>query len=74
MALHGHVLIRLVFACPAVDVVEDKPSMRQVETAEAKRYAASIGALVVEASAKSGKNVSEMFDKVRDRQLANEGE
>lgn len=47
-----------------LDMVEENPSLRQVETAEAKRYASSIGALVVEASAKSGKNVNEMFEKL----------
>jgi small GTP-binding protein len=47
-----------------LDIVEDNPQLRQVETAEAKRYASSIGALLVEASAKSGKNVNEMFEQL----------
>ncbi len=54
---------------PSVDVVQENPSMRKVDFAEAKRYASSIGAVVVEASAKTGENVNEMFDQVRSSSL-----
>lgn len=47
-----------------LDIVEENPQLRQVEIAEAKRYAQSIGALVIEASAKNGTNVNEMFEQL----------
>jgi len=49
-----------------LDAVEQNPSLRKVELAEAKKYATSIGAEVLEVSAKSGTNVSEAFSNVVD--------
>jgi len=46
------------------DVVEDREDLRKVSLAEAKRYASSINAHVLEASAKSGKNIREAFEQV----------
>lgn len=47
-----------------LDVVQANPALRKVDFAEAKRYASSINAVVVEASAKTGENVNEMFTQV----------
>jgi len=47
-----------------VDVVESNPSHRRVEFGDARRYAASVGATVLEVSAKTGVNVSEAFQTV----------
>jgi len=47
-----------------VDMVESNPSSRRVEFAEARRYALSIGATVLEVSAKTGVNVNEAFSQV----------
>lgn len=47
-----------------LDICEENPSKRHVEPGEAKRYADSIGGLCLEASAKTGKNVTEVFDQV----------
>jgi len=43
------------------DMVEERPEMRQVQEAEARRYAQSIDAGFMEVSAKSGKNVAMVF-------------
>jgi len=47
-----------------LDLVEEEESLRKVEFTEAKKYADSIDANVIEASAKSGKNVADIFCKV----------
>jgi len=47
-----------------LDLVQAQPNLRKVDLGEAKRYAQSIGAEVVEASAKTGENINEMFNKV----------
>jgi len=46
------------------DLCEGDESARKVSLAEAKRYAATINADVLEASAKSGVNINEMFEQV----------
>jgi small GTP-binding protein len=46
------------------DLVADRPAARQVDAAEARRYAQSIGALLFEASAKTGAGVAEAFQRV----------
>ncbi len=48
----------------AVDLVESNPGGRQVDFAEAKRYAATLGAPIFEVSAKSGTSVPDAFVKV----------
>jgi len=47
-----------------LDLVDEDPNRREVDIAEAKRYASSLGAVVIEASAKSGKNVNDLFHQV----------
>jgi len=47
-----------------LDTVKDKPELRKVDFAIAQRYASSINAVVVEASAKTGENVNAMFNQV----------
>jgi small GTP-binding protein len=47
------------------DLVEQDPSLRKVDKAEAKRYAQTIDAEVFEASAKTGTNVADIFSHVR---------
>jgi len=44
-----------------LDLVESNPALRRVELGEAKRYAATINANVLEVSARSGANVSDAF-------------
>ena len=62
--LRGEENCCLVLAGNKLDAVEQNPSLRKVELAEAKAYAASIGAEVLEVSAKTGTNVSEAFSQV----------
>jgi small GTP-binding protein len=50
-----------------LDIVEANPELRQVDTAAAEQYATSVGAQVVEVSAKSGKNVNDIFEKLVSR-------
>jgi len=57
-----------------LDLVEENPSLREVDTNEAKRYATSVKALVVEASAKTGKNVPAMFDQLVMRCFEQQGD
>lgn len=45
-----------------LDLAEADPSRRKVDVAEAKRYASSIGAQLIEVSAKSGTNVNKAFE------------
>src|SRR3954453_18185517 len=45
-----------------VDLVEANPSLRRVPLDEAKRYGASVNAMVVEASAKSGDSIATTFE------------
>jgi hypothetical protein len=47
-----------------VDLVEANPALRRVPLAEAERYAASINARVLEASAKSGDSIVHIFEQV----------
>jgi len=47
-----------------VDLVEANPSARRVPLDEAKRYGASVNAMVVEASAKSGDSIAHTFEQV----------
>eukprot|EP00808_Paulinella_micropora_P005517 g5728.t1 len=47
-----------------LDLVETDPNLRQVNLAEAQRYAKSVGAHVIEASAKSGQNIDKIFQTV----------
>lgn len=47
-----------------LDLVQKHPEYRKVDFAEAKRYATTLNAEVVEASAKSGHNVGEVFIKM----------
>ena len=54
----------LVIVGNKLDSVEQNPSLRKVELAEARQYAQSIGAEVMEVSAKTGTNVSEAFSNV----------
>ena len=51
----------LIIVGNKLDAAQENPSSRQVDLNEAKRYAASIGAQVVEASAKTGENVPQTF-------------
>jgi hypothetical protein len=44
--------------------VDEKPELRQVTFAEAKRYAQSVDATCIEASARDGTNVDAMFASV----------
>jgi len=62
--LRGEENCCLVIVGNKLDAVEQNPSLRKVELAEAQKYAASIGAAVMEVSAKSGTNVSEAFSSV----------
>jgi hypothetical protein len=48
-------------------MVQERPELRKVDLAIAQRYASSINAVVVEASAKTGENVTEMFNQAIDR-------
>ena len=59
--LRGEENCCIVIVGNKLDAVEQNPSLRKVELAEAKRYAASIGAEVMEVSAKTGANVSDAF-------------
>lgn len=47
-----------------LDLVESDPSLRRVPLDEAKRYGASVNAMVVEASAKSGDAIAHTFEQV----------
>lgn len=47
-----------------LDIVEANPSLRRVPLEEAKRYGASVNAMVVEASAKSGGAITNTFEQV----------
>lgn len=47
-----------------LDVVEANPSLRRVPLDEAKRYGASVNAMVVEASAKTGDSIATTFEQV----------
>jgi GTPase SAR1 family protein len=47
-----------------LDLVEKYPEYRKVDFAEAKRYATTLNAEVMEVSAKSGHNVTEVFLKM----------
>lgn len=47
-----------------MDLVEANPSARRVPLDEAKRYGASVNAMVVEASAKSGASIAHTFEQV----------
>lgn len=47
-----------------MDLVESNPSARRVPLDEAKRYGASVNAMVVEASAKSGDSIAHTFEQV----------
>jgi len=47
-----------------LDLVEANPSARRVPLDEAKRYGASVNAMVVEASAKSGDSIAHTFEQV----------
>lgn len=47
-----------------LDLVEANPSARRVPLEEAKRYGASVNAMVVEASAKSGDSIAHTFEQV----------
>ena len=62
--LRGEENCCIVIVGNKLDAVEQNPSLRKVELAEAKQYASSIGAEVMEVSAKSGTNVSEAFSNV----------
>ena len=62
--LRGEENCCIVIVGNKLDAVEQNPSLRKVELAEARQYATSIGAEVLEVSAKSGTNVSEAFSKV----------
>jgi len=53
------------------DVLESNPSSRQVDSHDARRYAASINAEYFEVSAKNGTNVSKAFQKVIEQGLQN---
>jgi len=44
-----------------LDIAEENPAHRRVDATEAKRYAASVNAILVETSAKSGQGVNEIF-------------
>jgi hypothetical protein len=48
----------------SADLVSESPSLRKVDLAEAKRYATTINATVMETSAKNGANVNEIFEQV----------
>lgn len=50
-----------------LDMVEEDPSLRTVTVEEAQKYANSIGAVAVEASAKSGHNIASTFEQVVSR-------
>jgi hypothetical protein len=52
------------FCCRSVDLVESNPALRRVPLDEAKRYGASVNAMVVEASAKSGDSIASTFEQV----------
>jgi len=60
-----------------VDLAEANPSTRRVDMGEARRYAHSIGASVLEVSAKTGVNVNEAFQHVTtvciEKSLGNRG-
>ena len=45
-----------------MDLVRANPALREVELADAKRYAAALGADVIEASALTGENINEIFE------------
>ena len=47
-----------------LDIVEQNPALRQVDFSEAKRYAASVNAEVIEVSAKTGAQVNKAFARV----------
>lgn len=47
-----------------LDLVEANPAARRVPLDEAKRYGASVNAMVVEASAKSGDSIAHTFEQV----------
>lgn len=47
-----------------LDLVEENPSLRRVPLDEAKRYGASVNAMVVEASAKTGESIAQTFEQV----------
>jgi hypothetical protein len=57
--MHGIVAVTVT-----VDLVEANPSARRVPLDEAKRYGASVNAMVVEASAKSGDSIAHTFEQV----------
>ena len=64
--LRGEENCCIVIVGNKLDAVEQNPSLRKVELAEAKQYATSIGAEVMEVSAKTGTGVSEAFSNVVD--------
>lgn len=47
-----------------LDLVQQNPSLRQVESNQAKQYAQSINAIYAETSSKTGANVDAVFNKV----------
>ena len=49
-----------------LDLVQQNPALRKVDSAQAKQYAQSIGAIYAETSAKSGLNVENVFQKTID--------
>jgi small GTP-binding protein len=54
-----------------LDIVQQNPSLRKVDSAQAKAYAKSLNAIYSETSAKSGLNVEGLFQKVIDTAIKN---